>query len=96
MLEQARRFYQTTPPGKAIAIGVAAAVLAPTLFSLLKPVAKATLKTGLILLEKGKGTVAEAGEVLGDILAEAKAEVALEQEQKASWAAQLNPEQPPE
>jgi hypothetical protein len=42
---------------------------------------KAAIKGGIVLYEKGRETVAEVGEVLEDIVAEAKAEVAAEHEQ---------------
>lgn len=89
MLEQAKHIYQNTSPVKAIALGVGAVILAPTVFSLLKPVAKASIKAGLVLYDKTKGTLAEAGEVLGDIVAEAKAEVIAEHTQKETAIAQL-------
>lgn len=64
--------------GRAIALGVGAVVLAPILLPAIgkvaKPIAKATLKNGITLYEKGKVAVAEANEVWEDILAEAKAE----------------------
>ena len=78
MLKQAKEIIQTNG-GKTVLLAVGAVVLAPTVVSLLKPVAKATIKTGVILLEKGKESIAETGEQLGDLVAEAKAEVAAEQ-----------------
>lgn len=77
-----KRFCQENP-GRAIAIGVGAVVLAPTVLPLLKPVAKATIKTGVTLYEKTKGAIAETGEVIGDLIAEAKAEAIAEQAQKS-------------
>ena len=61
--------------------GIAAIVLLPVLVpvaagKLGKPLAKATIKGGIVLYEKGKGVVAEVGETLEDIVAEAKAELA--------------------
>lgn len=60
--------------------GIAAIVLLPVLIPVagkaMKPVAKATIKGGIILYEKGKGVIAEAGETLEDLIAEAKAELA--------------------
>ena len=67
-----------------IAVGVGALVLTPILLPLLKPVAKATIKTGVSLLEKTKGALAETVEVFGDIVAEAKSEVAAETQHKAN------------
>lgn len=64
-------------------IGVGAAVLAPVvlpiLASIARPLAKATIKSGLMLYEKGKETLAEAGEMVEDLVAEARAEMAEEQ-----------------
>jgi hypothetical protein len=91
MLEQTRRLAQITP-GKAIVFGVGALLLAPTVISLLKPVAKATIKTGVVLYEKTKGSLAEAGEVLGDIVAEAKAEVMAEQNPQGVLPSTVNSE----
>lgn len=86
MLESLKKAYHNNP-NRAIAVGLGAIVLTPVLIPLLKPVAKATVKTGVILYEKTKGTLAEAGEVLGDIVAEAKAEVMAEQEEKMALPA---------
>ncbi|MGK7942856.1 MAG: DUF5132 domain-containing protein [Microcystaceae cyanobacterium] len=89
-IEQIKQMSQTrfnqllgVNPTKVLVIGIGTVVLAPTIASLLKPVAKATLKTGVVLYEKTKSTLAETGEVMGDIIAEAKAEVAEEQAQRA-------------
>jgi predicted DNA-binding antitoxin AbrB/MazE fold protein len=41
-----------------------------------KPLAKAAIKGGIVLYEKSKGVIAEVGETLEDIVAEAKAELA--------------------
>jgi hypothetical protein len=69
--------------GTGIAIGVGALILAPTVIStvaaIVKPLAKATIKGGLILIEKGKEIAAETKEVLEDLAAEAKAELSQEQ-----------------
>ena len=61
--------------------GIAAIVLLPVLVPVAagkigKPLAKATIKGGIVLYEKGKGVIAEVGETLEDIVAEAKAELA--------------------
>ena len=72
-----------------IAVGVGAVVLTPIILPLLKPVAKATIKTGVSFLEKTKGALAETAEVFGDIVAEAKAEVAVEKQHKANLKAGL-------
>lgn len=62
-----------------LAIGIGAAILAPAvvpaLASIVKPLAKAAIKGGIILYEKGKETVAEISEMVEDIVAEAKVEI---------------------
>ncbi len=63
------------PNAKAIALGAAAVALTPVILPHVKPVLRATLKSGVLLLERTKGAIAEAGEMLADIAAEAKAEV---------------------
>ena len=88
VLDQVKNAYRNQP-AQTIAIGLGAAILAPTLLPLVKPLAKAAIKSGVTLYEKTKGAIAETGEVLGDIVAEAKAEVAAEQAQKASVTAGL-------
>ncbi|MBZ0158469.1 MAG: DUF5132 domain-containing protein [Alphaproteobacteria bacterium] len=68
-----------------LAIGLGAAVFAPAVLPVIagiaKPVAKAAIKGGLLLFEKGKETLAEAGEVFEDLVAEVKAELSEEHEQ---------------
>lgn len=80
-----------------LAIGIGAAVLAPLVIpvvaSVAKPVAKAAIKGGLILYERGKETFAELGEVVEDLAAEAKAEMA--EAQKSTVAAVVTPEAEP-
>jgi hypothetical protein len=60
--------------------GIAAIVLLPVFIPVVtgvgKPIAKAAIKGGIILYQKGKGVIAEVGETLEDIMAEAKAELA--------------------
>ena len=72
--------------------GIAAIVLLPVLVpvaagQLGKPLAKATIKGGIVLYEKGKGVIAGVGETLEDIVAEAKAELAETQVERAEAAA---------
>lgn len=63
-----------------LAIGIGASVLAPAvipvLANIVKPLAKAAVKGGIILYEKGLETFAETKEVIEDLVAEAKAELA--------------------
>jgi hypothetical protein len=79
----------TNHPMQTLAIGVGAAILAPTVIPLVKPFAKAAIKSGVSFYEKTKGAIAETGESIGDIVAEAKAEAAAEQAKKASVEAGL-------
>lgn len=71
-----------------IAAGVGAVVLAPVLIPAVakasKPVAKALIKGGMIAYKKSKSAIAETGEVLEDLVAEAKVELA-EEEVEASF-----------
>jgi hypothetical protein len=61
-------------------IGVGAAVLAPALIpavtTAVRPLLKGAMKVGVTLYEKGNEAVAEAGEVMEDLIAEAKSELA--------------------
>jgi Protein of unknown function (DUF5132) len=63
-----------------LAIGIGAAILAPVVIPLFanisKPLAKAAIKGGIQLYERGKETFAEVAEITEDIVAEAKAELA--------------------
>jgi hypothetical protein len=74
-----------------LAVGIGAVVLAPAVLPALagaaKPLMKAAVKSGIILFEKGKETVAELSEVVEDIVAEAKAEMAEAHVEAASAAA---------
>ncbi len=70
-----------------LAIGVGTALFAPqvipALAGVIKPIAKAAIKGSLILYEKSKEAVAEAGEMMEDIVAEVKAEMAESHNQAA-------------
>jgi hypothetical protein len=74
-----------------LAVGIGAVVLAPAVLPALagvaKPLMKAAVKSGIILFEKGKETAAELSEVVEDIVAEAKAEMAESHVEAASAAA---------
>lgn len=82
-LNQVKNAYKNHPI-QTLAIGVGVAILAPAVFPLMKPLAKAAIKSSVNLYQKTRGAIAETGEVIGDIVAEAKAEAALEQAQKLS------------
>ena len=75
--------------GKGLAIGIGAAILVPVAFAVLsgaaRPVARAAVKSGILLYEKGREKAAEFGEVMDDLAAEARAEI--EQSHAANVAA---------
>lgn len=81
------------PAGIAATIGAAilAPIVIPALAGVAKPLAKAAIKEGLLLSEKGKEFFAEAAEVFEDLVAEAKAELAQDQTTSNS---QPDPNQP--
>ncbi len=65
--------------GTGLAIGIGVLILAPAVFpvaaSIVKPLAKASIKTGMLLFEKTRELAAEAKESLEDLAAEAHAEL---------------------
>jgi hypothetical protein len=69
-----------------LAIGIGSAVIAPMIIPALskvaKPLAKAAIKSGLLLYETGKERFAEVSEVVDDLVAEAKSEIAAEPEDR--------------
>jgi hypothetical protein len=74
-----------------LGIGIVAAVLVPIALPVVaraaKPLAKAMVKSGIIVFEKGREAVAELGEVMEDVIAEAKSEI--EQEHAAPTQAMV-------
>ncbi len=88
ILDQVKNAYRNNPV-QTLAIGMGVAILAPAVLPLVKPFAKAAIKSGVSLYEKTRGAIAETGEAIGDIVAEAKAEAAAEQAKKISVAAGL-------
>ena len=64
--------------------GITAIVLLPVLVPVAgkaaKPLAKATIKGGVVLYEKGKGVIANVGEGFEDLIAESLAELSEEKE----------------
>ncbi len=65
--------------GVAIGVGLLVApVVIPMIADAARPVAKAAMKSGLILYEKGREMIAEVSEVVEDLAAEAKSEVQVE------------------
>ncbi len=79
--------------GRGLLIGLAAAALVPLILPLVagvaKPFARAAIKTGIIAYEKGREVVAEVGEVIEDLVAEARAELAEAEVAKAASAEQI-------
>ncbi|MBS3964241.1 MAG: DUF5132 domain-containing protein [Methylomonas sp.] len=80
-----------------IAIGLGAVVLAAAVVPVLpgivrasRPTARAALKSGLILLEKGREIMAETGEEFEDILAEVKAELQQERNVPQTKASEID------
>ena len=67
-----------------LAIGIGSAIIAPLVVPALskaaKPLAKAAIKGGLVLFETSKEKLAEAHELVDDLLTEARAELAAEAE----------------
>jgi hypothetical protein len=63
-----------------VLVGIGAAIVAPTLLpalgSSLRPLAKVVVKGGVMVYDALKESVAEAGEQLNDLVAEARSELA--------------------
>jgi hypothetical protein len=72
--------------GLAIGIGVLilAPIVAPAVAAVVRPMAKASIKSGLILFEKARELIAEAKESLEDLAAEAHAEIVQQRQQEAA------------
>jgi hypothetical protein len=77
--------------GSAIAIGAGAVLLAPIVIpvvaSVMKPLAKAVIKGGLLAYENARIAIAETTETIEDIAAEARSEIAAGQGQPAKAGA---------
>lgn len=71
--------------GTGIAIGVGALIVAPALIpalsAVVKPLAKASIKGGMVLFEKALELAAETREIVEDMTAEARAELSHERAQ---------------
>jgi len=67
-----------TPILLGIGVLILAPVIAPVAASALKPLVKATIKTGLSLVQNGRELISEAAESFEDITAEVKAELIAE------------------
>ncbi len=77
--------------GTGLAVGVGALILAPAVIpavaAILKPIVKATIKSGLILIDKTREIAAETMEVIEDLTAEARSELSQEQAQAGAGVA---------
>ena len=58
-----------------LAIGIGGFILAPIVVAVAKPLAKVAVEGGVALYKVGRDTVAEVGEAVSDVAAEAKAEL---------------------
>jgi hypothetical protein len=78
-----------------VAFGIGAAIVAPIVLPILsagvKPMAKAMIKEGILLYEKGKEIAEETRETVEDLIAEARSEV----EASQSCAEDMEPEAVP-
>lgn len=67
------------------AVGIGVAVLVPIvvryLAPVIRPVARSTLKVGVLAWEKGRETAAEIGEIFDDLVAEVREEMRSEREE---------------
>jgi hypothetical protein len=76
---------------KGLAVGVLAAVLVPVVLpavaAVARPLARAAIKGGMVMYEKGREAVAEMGEVVEDLVAEARAEIEASHADRAAAAA---------
>jgi len=79
-----------------VVAGIGAVVLAPLLIPAVakvgKPVAKAAIKSGIVLYEKSKGIFEETGELFEDLVAESKAELAEQHTKAEVEVVQTHPE----
>jgi hypothetical protein len=76
--------------GIAIAVGTAvlAPVIGPAVTTVLRPVAKAVIKGGIIIYDQGRQVAAQIGEATTDMVAEARADA---QQAEAKAAAEAEP-----
>ena len=67
-----------------LAIGVGAGIVAPALIPVLRPIAKTVVKAGLVAYDQGRVALAELNEQTGDVVAEARSELAEQDELEKS------------
>lgn len=86
-------FEEAGAPG--VIAGIGAVILAPVVLPVVagvgKPVAKSLIKGGLVLYEKSRGALAEAGETWEDMVAEVKAEMAESKSTEVLASTEENP-----
>jgi hypothetical protein len=82
--------------GLAVGVGVAvlAPVIAPIVSNVGKPLAKSLIKSGMLLYDRGRETLAELGEVFEDLVAEAKVEMEAAQSATTAGVAMTTPPAP--
>lgn len=82
---------------KGLAIGAAAAMLVPVILPAVaavgRPLARAAIKTGIVMYEKGREAAAEVGEVIDDLVAEARADLERSHAAEAAAAAEAASEE---
>jgi hypothetical protein len=59
-----------------LAVGIGAAVVVPVIIPMLRPLAKSVIKAGLIAYDQGRAAVTELNVRTGDIVGEARSEIA--------------------
>ena len=59
-----------------LAVGIGAAVIGPIILPALRPFAKMVIKAGVVAYDQGRVALAELNEKTGDIVAEARSELA--------------------
>lgn len=76
--------------GTGVVVGIGALLLAPVIIpalgAVIRPMARAAIKGGLMVVERTRELAAEAAETISDMKAEAEAELAAEREAKAGTA----------
>jgi len=75
-----------------LAIGIGAGVVAPALMPVLRPIAQTVIKAGLVAYDQGRVALAELNEQTGDVLAEARSELAEQAEQEERTKKSRKPE----
>jgi hypothetical protein len=77
----------TTPLLLGLGAAIVVPAVVPVVATAMKPLFKGAIKVGVSLYDKGNEAIAEIGEVLEDLVAEAKSEMAEEQKATAGGAA---------